>query len=192
MNNDYFFRKAKKQGYPARSIFKLKQINEKYKILKSGDRVLDLGCAPGSWLLYSFEIIGDKGFVVGIDEKDLNIELKHNMKFIKESIKELDVKRLKAEMGKFDVIISDLAPSTTGISGVDTGRSLELSSIAFEIAKQLLKKKGNFVVKIFESHESNILFNEIKDHFNSAKRLKPYAIKKTSREIYIVAKSFNG
>jgi len=192
MNNDYFFKKAKKQGYPARSVFKLKQINEKYKILKSKDRVLDLGCVPGSWLLYSFEIVGDRGFIVGVDEKDLNIELKHNMKFIKESVKELDVKRLKTEMGKFDVIISDLAPSTTGISGVDTGRSLELSSLAFEIAKPLLKKKGNFVVKIFESHESNILFNEIKEHFDFAKRLKPYAIKKTSREIYIVAKSFNG
>lgn len=192
MNNDYFFKKAKKQGYPARSIFKLKQINEKYKILKSKDRVLDLGCAPGSWLLYSSEIVGDKGFIVGIDEKDLNIELKTNMKFIKESIKKLDIGKLKTEMGKFDVVISDLAPSTTGISGVDAGRSLELSSLAFEIAKRLLKKKGNFVVKIFESHESNILFNKIKDDFVFAKRLKPYAIRKTSREIYIVARDFNG
>jgi 23S rRNA (uridine2552-2'-O)-methyltransferase len=190
MNNDYYFKKAKEEGYPARSVYKLKELDKKYKILRKGDKVLDLGSAPGSWLLYAAEKVGDRGQVIGIDKKELKIPLKENTYFIKVDVWKLNLLELKEEFDNFDVVLSDLAPATSGVSFLDAEKSMELCWRAFEIAKSLLKENANFVVKVFENEELNKFFQEIKKHFNFAKRVRPSATKKGSREIFIVAKNF--
>lgn len=182
--SDYYSRLAKQEKYPARSVYKLEQINMKYNVIRRGDKVIDLGCAPGSWLLYISKKIEDKGVVVGTDIVDLKIEIPKNAEFIKSNIMNFNID------GKFDVVVSDLAPNTSGIHFVDTGKSLEYCERAFEIAKINLKKGGNFVCKIFEGEGTDDFFKKAKNKFAFAKRYKPKASRKESREIYIVGKGF--
>ncbi|MFA5348973.1 MAG: RlmE family RNA methyltransferase [Candidatus Paceibacterota bacterium] len=186
--SEHYTDKAHKEGYPARSIYKLKEINEKFKAIKPKDIVLDLGCAPGSWLIYSSDIIGPKGRVLGVDTNDLGITLPKNCLFIKEDIFNLKSLQLKEYFPHFDVVVSDMAPSTSGIDFLDAGRSLELSQRAFEIALEVLKPGGNFVCKVFESYESNQFIKEVGKHFEFLKHARPKAVFKKSKEFYIVAK----
>ncbi|MFH1392531.1 MAG: RlmE family RNA methyltransferase [bacterium] len=185
---DSFSIKAKKQGYPARSVFKLKQIDQKYKIIKTGNKILDLGASPGSWVLYASEIIGKKGGITAVDINALKIKLLPNLKFIKHDIFNPEIFSLIQK--KFDVVLSDLSPSTSGIKDIDEQRSFELSKRALQIAKKFLKKDGNFVCKVFEGEKSNELFNQIKKCFDFSKRFRPTATRKRSKEIYIIARGF--
>lgn len=185
--DEFYTRKAREENYPARSVYKLKEINEKYKIIKSGDKILDLGCAPGSWLLYISEKIGERGMVVGVDLKDINIPEKKNIFFTKEDILELETQKLKTE---YNVVVSDLAPNTSGIDFADVEESLELSGEALEIAKKVLINSGNFVCKILEGEGIDDFFKKIKSSFEFCKRFRPKATRRESREIYIVAKNF--
>jgi len=186
---DYYSRKAKEENYPARSIYKLEEIDKKYNLIKKGDKVLDLGCAPGSWLIYIAKRIGDLGRVVGVDVVDLKIELPQNAIFLKK-----DVMSFVPQDGreKYDVVVSDLAPSTSGIDFVDAERSLEFCERALEIAQRVLNKGGNFVCKIFEGEGTDEFFKKVKQEFEFAKKFKPKASRKWSREIYIVGRGFNG
>jgi 23S rRNA (uridine2552-2'-O)-methyltransferase len=188
--NEFYTGKARKEGYPARSVYKLKEIDEKFRIFKKGDKVLDLGAAPGSWLKYIFEKIGDKGLVVGIDASELRIPLSANMRFIQKNIFDLldkDFHNLK-----FHSVVSDLSPSTTGIKITDEIKSLELCEKAFEVAKRSLKEDGNFVCKIFESDMTKRFFQKLASNFKIVKRFRPQAVSRDSREIYIIAKNFGG
>ncbi len=182
---DTFFNKAKREGYPARSIYKLKEIDQKYKLIRQGDIVLDLGCAPGSWMMYVSEKVGPKGKVFGIDIQDIKIKMGKNMKFIKADIREI-IKNI--EIRKFDVVLSDLAPKTTGIKITDAAKSLELAREALKIAQKTLKAKGHFVVKNFESEDTVQFINILKKYFNTVKRNSPQATRKQSREFYIICK----
>lgn len=184
--NDYYSRLAKQEKYPARSVYKLEQINMKYNVIKQGDKVIDLGCAPGSWLLYISKKIKDEGKVIGTDIVDLKIEIPKNAEFIKSDIMDFNIE------GKFDVVVSDLAPNTSGIHFVDTGKSLEYCERALEVAKINLKKGGNFVCKVYEGEGINDFFKKIKQSFSLAKRYRPMAVRRESREIYIVGKNFHG
>ncbi|OGZ25722.1 MAG: hypothetical protein A2W71_01945 [Candidatus Nealsonbacteria bacterium RIFCSPLOWO2_02_39_8] len=186
LKNEFWTEKAKKEGYPARSVYKLKEIDEKFRLIKKGDKIFDLGCAPGSWLLYISERTGDEGVVFGIDFDDIKIELAKNIFFEKKDVMEEILKEKN-----FDLVVSDLAPKTTGIKNVDSGKSLELCVRAFEIAKIVLMPSGNFVCKIFEGSESDDFFKEIKKDFNFSTRFKPKAVLRQSKEIYIIAKDFN-
>ena len=153
---EFYTELAKKQNYPARSVFKLKEIDKKYKIFKNGQRVLDLGSAPGSWLLYISEKIGNSGIVVGVDTEEINIPLKNNVVFIKKSVFDLEKPDLEGE--GFDAVVSDMAPKTSGIAFADAGKSLELVEKAFEIAELFLKPGGRFVCKIFDSSSTADFF----------------------------------
>ena len=167
---------AKKLGYKARSIFKLKFAQDKYKLIKPNDRVLDLGCWPGSWLQYASEITKN---VVGVDTKKTYVE---GVKTI-----ELDIFNDEIfNLGQFDVIISDAAPNTTGDIELDQENSYDLSKRAFDIAMKLLKQNGNFLVKIFQSQQSIKLLNDMKKSFKMAKSVKPEGSKKESKEIYFL------
>ena len=178
---------ARKEGYPARSVYKLKEIDEKYKIIREGDRVLDLGCAPGSWLLYISQKIGEKGRVIGIDIGDIKIAPKPNILFIKKSIFDLNNPDFKE---KYRVVVSDLSPKTAGVKFLDAGKALELAKMAFEIAKSVLLPGGNFICKIFEGESSGELFKEISKYFEFTKRFRPKAVIKESKEFYIIGKGF--
>ena len=183
---DKYTQKAKHENYPARSIYKLQEINRKYKIIKAGDGVLDLGCAPGSWLLYLSKEVGPDGMVVGIDINDLTIEIPQNTVFIKEDIMEFETEE------KFEVIVSDLAAHTTGIEFSDVEETLELCYRVLEITKTNLVKGGSFVCKIFEGEGTDEFFKEVEKNFEFSKRFKPKASRKQSREMYVVAMGFGG
>jgi 23S rRNA (uridine2552-2'-O)-methyltransferase len=185
---DSFSKLAKEKGYPARSVFKLEEIQKSYRILKRGDKVLDLGASPGSWSLFALKIVGKEGKVVAIDLTNLKIPIFENIEFLKGDIFEDNIFSNFKE--KFDVILSDLAPKTTGFLDLDKENSFELSKRAFEIAKKFLKKGGNFVCKILESENTNELFKEVKNYFNFVKRFRPQATRKQSSEIYIIAKDY--
>lgn len=190
LKDEFYTRKAKEEGYPARSVYKLKEIDEKYKIIKRGDAVLDLGCSPGSWLLYISEKVGKNGKIVGIDIEDIKIPPKNNILFIKKDILSFQEEELKEWQGRFGVVVADLSPRTSGIKSIDVAKSLELNEAAFEVVKTALKKGGNFVCKIFEGEGADEFIRKVQKHFEIVKRFRPMAVMKRSKEFYIIAKGF--
>jgi 23S rRNA (uridine2552-2'-O)-methyltransferase len=185
---DFYFRKAKEENYPARSVYKLKEIDEKYQFIKFGNSVLDLGCAPGSWMLYLSQKVGNRGRVIGVDLEEPKIELKENMQFIKKDIRTY----LVTSEEKFDAIVSDVAPKTSGVHLIDIANSLELANISFKIVKKSLKASGNFVCKIFEGEGTEIFIKEVRTFFSFVKVFRPSAVRKRSREFYLIAINFKG
>ncbi len=192
--NDFFTQKAKQENYPARSVYKLQDIDEKFKIFKKGDWVLDLGASPGSWLLYIGNKVSMTGGVIGVDILDLNIEILNNTKFVKANVLKdeflSDLSEPKVE--KFNVVVSDMAPNTTGLLQVDVANCLELTYKALEIAQKKLAKGGKFICKIFEGPGVDLFVKETKRSFKSIKRYRPQAVRKGSKEIYLIALGFKG
>lgn len=184
---DFYFKKAKEENYPARSVYKLKEIDDKYQIIKRGDIVLDLGCAPGSWSLYLSRKVGSRGEVIGIDLRKVEIERNENLKLIQGDIK--DYQELIQDEKIFDVIVSDMAPDTTGIHSLDVGKSLELVNIALEIVRNNLRNGGSFVCKIFEGEGTEDFLRRVKLLFSFVKQFRPNAVRKHSREFYLIAKN---
>jgi len=182
--DEFYTRMAHEEGYPARSVYKLKEMDEKFRLFRSGDKVLDLGCAPGSWMMYISEKIGNSGKVVGVDRSELKIPLKSNMRFIEQSV--MDFKKNDFAGMKFDLVVSDLAPQTTGIKISDEVRSVELCDTALDIAAALLLPDGIFVCKIFEGEMIRDFHKRIKARFKRFKIFKPKAVIKGSKEIYLL------
>ena len=185
--NEFYTELAKKEGYPARSVYKLKEINEKYKIIKKGDYVLDLGCSPGSWLLYISQKVGDRGKVTGVDIQEVKIPQKTNISFIKRSVFDFNGSDFKRT---FDAVVSDLSPRTSGVKILDSWKSLELAEKSFEIAKSVLAPGGNFACKIFENESSDEFFKKVEGYFSFTKRFRPKAVIKKSKEFYIIGRGF--
>ncbi len=181
---DHFHRKAKEEGYLARSAYKLQEIQKKFRLLHSKSKVIDLGCAPGAWVQVALEVIGPEGFIVGVDLE--KVELKHpQFRFIHG-----DAFRLKPEdipEGPFDCVLSDMAPKTSGIKVRDQALSAELCLHALEVAKLHLKPRGSLVVKLFEGEDSQKVRDEIQKHFTQLKLFRPDSTRQASMEIYLVA-----
>ena len=179
---DKFTLRSRQEGYRARSAYKLIFLNKKYRIIKKNDKVLDLGCYPGSWLQVINEL---KAHSYGVDKKQITSI--QGSKFILGDIKyEKTVEKIRA-FGKFDVVLSDLAPNTSGNRQLDQERSFELCESALNIAKKVLMEKGNLVCKMFQGENFNNFLNEVKKCFYFVKSVKPQASKKESKEMYIVA-----
>jgi 23S rRNA (uridine2552-2'-O)-methyltransferase len=185
---EHYTVRANREGYPARSVYKLKDIDEKYRLFKKGDRVLDLGAAPGSWMQYIAQRVEQKGLVQGIDIQNIGIPLAPNMRFLKKDMREWDPAHVKK--GEYDAVVSDAAPSTSGVSSLDAGRSFELAFKAFEIACSTLKPGGDFLCKLFDGEYTEDFCKEIEKSFSRVKRYRPRAVTKVSRELYIIAKNF--
>lgn len=183
---DHFSRKAKKEGYPARSVYKLEEIQRKYRLIQKGQRILDLGCAPGSWLLYSAKQTGSRGWVVGIDVKPLSVKIPDHVRFYPKDIMTLDESFFKNMTNGFHVVLSDMAPATTGSKDVDAARSLNLCQQAFDIAKTHLVDNGSFVCKILQGIDFKIFSDSVKKAFSTFKIFKPQSSRKASREIYFI------
>ncbi|HCM36564.1 MAG: hypothetical protein A3J30_01615 [Candidatus Wildermuthbacteria bacterium RIFCSPLOWO2_02_FULL_47_9c] len=192
--HDKFARKARQEGYRARSAYKLLDLQRKFGLIKRRDRVLDLGAAPGSWMQVAAQFVGDKGKVVGIDLAPIQPLGSANAAAFQKDIGEEDFIGFLEKQGfkAFDVVLSDVAPNTTGIKERDQALSHELSSRAFEIAIRLLNKYGAMVVKVFEGPDTPELIKEAERHFSSVKLIKPEASTKGSKEFYIVAQGFKG
>jgi len=189
--NEFYTIKAREEGYPARSVYKLKEIDEKFKVIASGDKVLDLGSAPGSWMIYLSNKVGSTGMVVGLDLEDVAIEKKQNMVFYRRDILALTSKDLQEIGAPFNAVVADLAPKTSGVPSIDAGKSLELNEMAFDIAKKSLQEGGIFLTKIFESEDTKEFAENIRKNFTEVRRIKPQAVMKQSREFYILAKGFH-
>jgi 23S rRNA (uridine2552-2'-O)-methyltransferase len=183
---DYYRSRARAEGYVARAVYKLKEVDEKYHLIKPGQRVLDLGCSPGSWLQYIASRVGPGGLVVGVDAAPLAIEVAPPLYFVPGEITSIDFGTIIALSPIFDVVLSDLAPKTTGIRQVDQQRSLELASLAWEWARRLLRTGGHFLVKIFEGPDTATLAAVLKRNFSSFRSIKPAGSRPASREIYLL------
>jgi len=186
---DHLTKKAKTENYPARSVYKLEEIQNKFQVLKKNDRVLDLGCAPGSWLLYAAKQVGNHGKVFGIDLKKIEIHLPENVVAIEDNILNLTNESFLDENTRFNAILSDMAPSTTGRKDVDALRSFELCNMALKVADDFLLQNGNFICKIFQGNDFNEFQKNVKLKFKDCKIFKPDSCRKQSKEIYIIAKS---
>ena len=149
--------------------------------------MLDLGCNPGSWLLFSSQAVGPKGRVVGVDLAPITITLPANARFVQFDVLHWDGLSLEALGGPFDVVLSDMAPSTTGSKIVDAQRSLELCESALAMALQVLEPKGVFVCKIFHSPDFMDFSNRTKRFFGRVAHLRPKTVRKASKEIFIIA-----
>lgn len=183
---DHYTRLARDEKWLARSVYKLEQIDKRFKIFQKGDRLLDIGCFPGSWSQYGLKRVGSKGEVVGMDLTPPRHSFPSNFRFIQADVLSLDLEWLGEEIALRDVVISDLAPQTTGIKLVDAIRSVSLAGRAAEIAYAVLKKKGHFICKVFEGEALNAFRAETSTHFRQTKLFRPTATRKGSREIYLV------
>ena len=189
--NDPYVAKARKEGYRSRAAYKLLEIEEGIKCLKRGAVVVDLGAAPGSWAQVAIEKIGLKGTVIGIDL--LPIEPMVGAEFIEgDFTEEKPLQHLEKLLHgkKVDVVLSDMAPNTTGHGQTDHLRIMHLCSLAFHFAQEHLKEGGSFICKVFAGGTEAQLLTEIKKSFASVKHVKPGASRKESAEIYLVAKGF--
>lgn len=185
---DFFYNLAKKKGVVARSYFKLEHIQSKYKILKNGHSVFDIGCAPGSWLQFASGMIGPTGRLYGIDLNDMNVSLP-NIIFFKEDIYDFDIKSFYDTHGLVDTVLSDIAPNTTGHKIIDVERSFQLCKKSLRIGATLLKPKGNFVCKMYQGERFDDFHQLMKKAFEKVNIYRPKATRKISREIFWVGQN---
>ena len=185
---DHYFRKAKQENFAARSVFKLEEIDQKFKIFRGVKTVLDLGASPGSWSQYASKVVGDHGRVLGVDLSPVTVKLK-NAVFIQADLRDLNLEDIFKEHGfhpPFDIVMSDMAPKTTGIRMTDQARSMELCELALDVARRFLKKDGHFVCKLFHSDDFSKLRDEMKKVFQKVEAVKPDSTRKISKEIFLV------
>ncbi|MCE5241859.1 MAG: RlmE family RNA methyltransferase [Desulfobacteraceae bacterium] len=188
---DHYFQRAKKENYLARAIYKLEEIQKKHRVLRSGDRVLDLGAAPGSWMQLTSGVVGPSGLVVGVDLKKIEHVFPRHVVVLQRDIFDPEFEEdMVREYAPFDVVLSDMAPSTCGIKAADSARSELLFERAIQLAEQLLKPQGHFLAKIFQGSDFHNLLAETKKRFEWVKVVKPEASKKQSKEIYVLAMRF--
>jgi 23S rRNA (uridine2552-2'-O)-methyltransferase len=189
---DRYFKKAKRDGYRARSAYKLTQMQEKFRIIRRGDVVVDLGAAPGSWSQVAAKLVGSDGRVVALDLQP--IDPISGVNLVQGDMLDAEVRARVAAMvdGRADVVLSDAAPETTGIKLRDHVRSIELARTAFEFAQDLLGDGGSMVLKIFEGEDFPDLLRDVKRVFRRAQGHKPSASRDESWEIFIVARGYRG
>jgi 23S rRNA (uridine2552-2'-O)-methyltransferase len=183
---DRFFHKAKAEGFLARSAYKLEEIQKKFRVIRPGDFVLDLGASPGSWSQVACKIVGEKGRVVGLDLKPVEFKAP-NAAFYQMDVFAFDEKILEGR--NVHVLLSDMAPNTTGIRNVDQARSAELCAEILKLSQKYLSPKGHLVMKLFEGPDAEKIAKELSRHFHQSKRLKPEAVRKGSFETYFIGLS---
>jgi 23S rRNA (uridine2552-2'-O)-methyltransferase len=189
---DYYWRKSKEEGYPARSVYKLQELQEKHTLVKPGNRVLDLGCSPGSWSLMILDILGGNGTLTGVDlnEPDKKLLSRKGFRFILGDFFKEETLAAIAAHGPYDAVLSDAAPSTSGNRTTDTARSLEIGLRVLEIADRVLAPGGSMAVKIFQGGEERQVLERMKARFAEARAFKPKASRSDSMEIYFAARGF--
>ena len=187
---DQYRRLAKDQGYRARSAYKLLQMNRSYNIIKKGDKVVDLGCAPGGWLQVAMKEVGSSGKVIGVDLKSVTPVA--GATILQGSIENPNVLSKIAEIlgCKADVILSDMAPNVSGVWDIDHARQISLSTIALGFAQQVLRVGGSSVFKIFEGEMLKEFKSELRKSFGKVLLSKPSASRQESSELYIVCLDF--
>jgi 23S rRNA (uridine2552-2'-O)-methyltransferase len=191
--NDPYVKQAQKDGYRSRSSYKLMQLNEKDRLIRPGMLVVDLGSAPGGWSQVAARLVGAKGRVLATDI--LPMEPLKNVDFIQgDFTQEPVLKQVLESLGdnKPDVVLSDIAPNISGIDSADQASSMYLVELALDMARQVLKPKGDFVAKVFQGTGSEEFLKDLRTSFDKVLIRKPAASRARSREVYMVAKAFAG
>jgi len=184
---DYYYREAKKQGYRARSSFKLIQINNRYRILKKGGTFIDIGASPGGWS----QVAARYGKVIAIDL--LPMKPIEDVIFIQGDItSEETIKKIAGHVNKVDAVLSDASPNISGNYTMDQAKSVWICENVLKVAENFLKDGGNFLCKIFEGEDYPQFLEKVKRRFRMVKPHVPQASRKKSSEIYIVAKGYSG
>jgi len=188
---DFWAQKAKKEGYPARSVYKLAEIDEKFHLLGKAPRILDIGAAPGSWSLWILKRLGGAGFLAAVDLQALGITPPHpNFRFIQGDLFDPRVRAELAALGPFDLVVSDAAPATTGNRLVDQGASEAIVEAVGSYARQCLVPGGALVVKLFQGGSERELIEDLRRDFAQVRGFKPKACRSESFETYLVASGF--
>ncbi len=184
---DFWSQKAFSEGYPARSVYKLKEIDEKFGMIKKNYTVLDLGSAPGSWTTFLLRSMEGTGKVVSCDLNPLAKSVKgDNLVFIQGDLNDPQIRGQIKNEGPFDLVVCDAAPKTTGNRTVDTARSEQLVEMAVWYAQTMLKQGGNFAVKIFQNGDQQKILKSMREIFTTAKGFKPEACRAESFETYLI------
>ncbi len=191
---DFYFHKAKKENYPARSVYKLEEAQKKYGFIKKGKRVLDLGCHPGSWSIYAASVVGERGLVVGVDLQETDLPPRAGdgkIEWLCQDVySEELVGCLKKKWPGFHVLLSDMAPRTTGNQYSDHQHSLRLSRRVLELANSLLHPNGSFYCKVFQGEDFPEFVNECKKSFSTVKVVKPDSSRNESREVFVLGRGY--
>ena len=177
---DHFTRRAKQEGRPARSVYKLEEMDRRWQLLKPGARVLDLGAAPGSWLQYAAQRVGGHGAVLGVDLKPMTVSLPSWARVMQTDAFEITFDEA------FDVVLSDMAPATMGDHKTDAARSAVLAERALDVAARNLRVGGHVVVKLLEGGDVVQLAARIRAEYGKVERLRPQATRRHSSEIFLV------
>ncbi len=187
---DHFFHKAKREGFAARSVYKLEEIDKKGQVFRRGQHVLDLGCSPGSWMQYLATTVGPNGRVAGVDLKSVRVNLPGHAKAVVGDAFALSDDEIRSMGAPFDVVTSDMAPATSGNRFTDHVRSIELCRRALEVATRTLKPGGAFVCKVFEGEDAQGFFEDVRRLFKETRRVKPKSTRTESVELFVVGTGF--
>jgi 23S rRNA (uridine2552-2'-O)-methyltransferase len=189
---DSYYQKAKQEGYRSRAAYKLIELQERFRLMKPGDLVVDLGAAPGGWLQVAARYVRPNGKVVGVDLQPLAVLHEPNVTFLQGDVmsEEFEQKIKEVLGGAAQCLLSDLAPRLSGIRDADTARSLELNRTALTVATRLLRPGGILVIKSFVNEELQAFTLEIKKYFRSVQRTRPEATRQGSSEFYFCARGF--
>ncbi|MBI2379677.1 MAG: 23S rRNA (uridine(2552)-2'-O)-methyltransferase RlmE [Gammaproteobacteria bacterium] len=191
--NDPYVHQAQKEGWRSRAVYKLKELDEKYGLIKPGMTVVDLGAAPGSWSQWAIGQVGDKGHVYALDI--LPMDVIAGVDFLQGDFREESVMNdLLGRMhgARADLVLSDMAPNMSGVGAVDVTRAIYLCELALDLATQVLKPGGNFLAKVFQGPGSDEYLKAVRGQFASAAVKKPDASRDRSREIYLLARNYTG
>lgn len=188
---DEYVKKAKKLGLRSRAVFKIEEINNKDKLIKTGMKIVDLGAAPGGWSEYATKVVGDSGQVIACDI--LAMDPIAGVEFLQGDFREesvLDALLNRIDGKNIDVVMSDMAANFTGNDSADSARSMYLVELALDMCHQVLKKNGAFVVKVFQGEGFDQFMKDVKSAFKVVKTRKPESSRARSREVYLVATGF--
>lgn len=186
--SDHWTQQAKDEGYAARSVFKVREIDERMGIVQTGARIVDLGCAPGSWSRYLRQRAGEGAVLIGVDINDVP---GFPGTFLRQSVYDVDVEQLRDALGGCaDLLVSDMAPSTTGARTTDHLRQVALAERALELTLALLCPGGAFVAKVFDGSDAPAFVERVRARFEEVRRVRPQATRTESREFFVVGRGF--
>jgi len=185
---DYYYRLAKEERYRSRSAYKLLEVVERYGVIKSGDVVVDLGAAPGGWMQASRKVVGETGFVLGVDIKTIEPIDDANVRSFVGDITEAETVETIRELipRTADVVLSDVSPNISGIWEIDHARQIDLARKSLQLAVSVLKRGGNFFAKVFQGDMLDDYVFEMKQCFGSVRLIKPKASRRKSAELFVL------
>jgi 23S rRNA (uridine2552-2'-O)-methyltransferase len=192
--HDRYYKKAKQEGFRSRAAYKLFELQQRYRLLRAGDKIVDLGAAPGGWLQVAVKVVGQNGKVIGVDIQAMQPFSERQIVLVHGDVSSDEIQSKIKELlgGMADAVISDMAPKLSGIRDADMARAVELNRLAFDVAVPLLRPGGSLLIKSFMSNELHQLTAELKRQFSDVQRTKPEATRQGSSEFYFVAKGFLG